>query len=80
MFRRIFKTGNSFVISIPREILEQLDISEGEKVSVILDQKQHQIIISPVDKPLAASLNEEFSRQVSDFIKEYHLALDALAK
>ena len=68
MFRRIFKTGNSFVISIPRKILEQLDISEGEKVSVILDQKQCQIIISPVDKPLAASLNEEFSRQVSDFI------------
>jgi len=80
MLRRIFKTGNSIVVSIPREILEQLDISEGEKVSVILDQKQRQIIISPVDKPLAANINEEFSRQVSDFIEEYHLALDALAK
>jgi putative addiction module antidote len=80
MLRKIFKTGNSIVVSIPKDILEQLDLSEGEEVSVELDREQHQIVISPVEKPLAVSVNEEFARQVNDFIEEYRPALEALAK
>jgi putative addiction module antidote len=80
MLRKIFKTGNSIVVSIPKDILEQLDLSEGEDVSVELDREQRQIVISPVEKPLAVSVNEEFARQVNDFIEEYRPALEALAK
>jgi putative addiction module antidote len=80
MLRKIFKTGNSIVVSIPKDILEQLDLSEGEDVSVELDREQRQIVISPVEKPLDVSLNEEFARQVNDFIEEYRSALEALAK
>lgn len=80
MLRKIFKTGNSIVVSIPKDILEQLDLSEGEDVSVELDHEQRQIVISPVEKPLAVSVNEEFARQVNDFIEEYRPALEALAK
>lgn len=80
MLRKIFKTGNSIVVSIPKDILEQLDLSEGEDVSVVLDREQRQIVISPVEKPLVVSVNEEFARQVNDFIEEYRPALEALAK
>ena len=80
MLRKIFKTGNSIVVSIPKDILEQLDLSEGEDVSVELDREQRQIVISPIDKPLAVSVDEEFARQVNDFIAEYRPALEALAK
>ena len=80
MLRKIFKTGNSIVVSIPKDILEQLDLSEGEDVSVELDREQRQIVISPVEKPLAVSVNAEFARQVNDFIEEYRPALEALAK
>jgi len=80
MLRKIFKTGNSIVVSIPKDILEQLELSEGEDVSVELDREQRQIVISPVEKPLAVSVNEEFARQVNDFIEEYRPALEALAK
>ena len=48
MLRKIFKTGNSIVISIPKDILEQLDLSEGKDVSVELDREQRQIVISPI--------------------------------
>jgi putative addiction module antidote len=80
MIRKIFKTDNSIAVSIPKDILEQLDLSEGDDVSVELDREQRQIVISPVEKPLAVSVNEEFARQVNDFIEEYRPALEALAK
>ena len=80
MLRKIFKTGNSNVVSLPKDILEQLELSEGEDVSVELDREQRQIVISPIEKPLAISINEEFARQVNDFIEEYRTALEALAK
>ena len=80
MLRKLFRTGNSLVISIPKDILDQLKLSEGESVSVELDRKQHQIVISPDESPLAVSVDETFARQVDGFIKEYRPALDALAK
>ena len=80
MLRKIFRTGNSIVVSIPKDILDKLDLSEGEDVSVELDSQQRQILISPVEIPLAVGVDETFARQVDEFIKEYRPALEALAK
>jgi putative addiction module antidote len=80
MLRKIFRSGNSIVVSIPKDILDELKLSEGEDVSVELDSKQRQIVISPVEKPLAVGVDETFARQVDEFIKEYRPALEALAK
>jgi putative addiction module antidote len=80
MLRKLFRTGNSIVISIPKDILDELNLSEGESVSVELDSKQRQIVISPVERPLAVGVDETFARQVDGFIKEYRPALEALAK
>ena len=81
MLRKVFKTGNSVVISLSKDALELLGITEGSDVSVELDRENRQIIISPVDEPLAvAGVNEEFAQQVSEFIEQYRPALEALAK
>jgi putative addiction module antidote len=80
MLRKIFRTGNSIVVSIPKDILDKLDLSEGEDVSVELDSQQRQILISPIEKPLAVGVDETFARQVDEFIKEYRPVLEALAK
>jgi antitoxin MazE len=80
MLRKIFRTGNSIVVSIPKDILDELELSEGEDVSIELDSQQRQIVISPVEKPFAVDIDEAFARQVDDFIREYRPALEALAK
>ena len=80
MLRKIFRTGNSIVVSIPRDILDELKLSEGEEVSIELDSQQRQIVISPIERPLAVGVDERFARQVDEFIKEYRPALEALAK
>ena len=81
MLRKVFKTGNSVVISLPKDALELLGISEGSDVSVDLDRDNRQVIISPAQGPLAAAgVDEEFAQQVLEFIEQYRPALETLAR
>jgi putative addiction module antidote len=81
MIRRLFKTGNSIVLSLPKEVLDDLEIKEGESVNIELDHKQHRVIITPIEKPIViAGVDEEFARQIDEFIRQYRPALDELAK
>ena len=81
MIRRLFKTGNSIVLSLPKEVLENLRIKDGETVNLDLDREQRRVIITPVMKPsIMAGVDEEFAHQVSEFIQQYRAALDELAK
>ena len=80
MLRKIFRAGNSFVVSIPTDILNALGLSEGKDVFVELDPQQRQIVISPVEKTIAGGIDEAFAKQVDEFIEKYRPALEALAK
>jgi len=81
MLRKIFKTGNSSVISLPKETLDYLHLQEGAEVSVVLDREHRRIVIQPVQTALSeAGVDEAFARQVDAFINQYRPALEALAK
>lgn len=81
MIRRLFKTGNSIVLSLPKEVLDDLGIKDGESVNLELDREKRRVIITPVEKPIAiAGVNEDFARQVNEFIQQYRPALEELAK
>ncbi len=80
MLRKVFKTGNSLVVSLPRDVLEPLGVHDGTDVSVELDRQNHQILIRPAESSLAGSLSEEFARQVSEFIVQYRPVLEALSR
>jgi putative addiction module antidote len=79
MRRKVFKTGNSLVVSLPKDMLEPLGVHDGTDVSVELDRKNHQILIRPAESP-SVHLTEDFARQVDEFIEEYRPALEALAR
>lgn len=76
MLRKIFKTGNSTVVSIPREMLESLGVGDGSDMSVALTRS---IIIRPAERALPG-IDEVFARQIREFIEEYRPALEALAR
>lgn len=81
MIRQLFKTGNSVVLSLPKEVLDALGMKDGERVNLELDREQRCVIITPVEKPVELpGVDEEFARQVDDFIRRYRPALDELAK
>ncbi len=80
MQRKIFKTGNSLVVSLPKEILDPLGIADGADVSVELDRSNSEIVIRPTHLQAAAGLDGEFVRQVNDFIARYKPALKSLSE
>lgn len=79
MIRKVYKSGNSIVIALPKQMLETLQVREGEDVSVELDTEHGRIVITPAGAGLDG-VNAEFARQVADFIEEYRPALEALAR
>lgn len=80
MLRKVFKTGNSVVISLPKDALDLLGITEGSDVSLDLDREKRRIVISSAEESLAeVGLDDEFSQQVAEFIDQYRPALEALA-
>ncbi len=79
MQRKVFRTGNSTVVSLPKEAIDFLHLKEGMDVSVELDRENHRIVITPTEIPMAG-VDEDFARQVSEFIDQYRPALEALAR
>ena len=79
MVRKIFKTGNSLVISLPKEAIESLGLSEGSEVNVDILPAEGRIVIEPVS-PQVAGIDVVFAQQLNDFIEQYRPALEALAK
>jgi putative addiction module antidote len=77
MLRKIFKTGNSLVVSLPREMLESLGAADGSEVSLELEDGK---IVIRLMRQAVPGVDEDFAQQLSEFIDEYRPALEALAK
>jgi len=81
MLRKVFRTGNSMVVSLPREALDYLNIQEGAEIEIDLDRENRQMILKPLEMPLAIlGVDEQFAHQVAEFIEQYRPALKELAK
>jgi antitoxin MazE len=81
MLRKLFKTGNSVVVSLPGEILDSMGLTEGDEVSLDLDHNTAKLTLSPVRKTsYVAGINPEFAHQVNEFIERYRPALEELAR
>ena len=81
MLRKIFKTGNSVVVSLPKDAIEYLNMDEGTEVNVEVDREKRQIVITLAETPMAiAGVDPEFAHQINEFIEQYRPALEELAK
>ncbi len=81
MHRKVCTIGNSRGVSIPREILDKLDLPVGSEVDVKLDEMESKIVIEPVrKKKYPKGIDMEFVSQVNDFVEKYEPALKELAK
>lgn len=78
--RKIFKAGNSHVLSLPNEILKSLGLKEGSPITIELDQENKKIVISPLSVPQKPVITREYIEMVEEFIAEYEVALRELAK
>jgi len=63
MQRKVFRTGNSIVVSLPKDALDFLGITEGSEVRVELDKERQRLVIAPAQPGLSV-IGEDFARQV----------------
>ena len=77
MARKIFRTGNSTVVSLPTDALEAVGLALGDEVTVTVDPDRHRIIVTPSTLP---GVRPGFLEQVDRFIDDYRPALETLAR
>ncbi len=78
MGRKIIRAGNSFAVTIPPEIMEQLGVNVGSEVEITWDDEHQGALITPT-KP-TVQIDPEFAAMVDGFIDRYREALEELAK
>ena len=79
MARKIFRSGNSLVVSLPAEALEPFGLAEGAEVSVEVDREHGGILVRPRERGVK-DVDPEFAREVMAFIERYRPALEELGK
>lgn len=77
--RRLFKSGNSIVVSLPAVFLRLVNLDEGSEVSVRVHKERGVIIVAPAGRALPG-VDADFGRQVAEFIERYRPALEDLAR
>ena len=79
MARKVFRTGNSAVVSLPPDVLEAVGLELGDSVTVIADPERRRIIVSPAEAVLP-DVRADFLKTVDRFIERYRPALETLAR
>ncbi len=79
MARKIFRTGNSTVVSLPVDVLEIVGLNPGDEVTVTADPEHQWIIVAPT-APMLTGVRPDFLDQVDRFIERYQPALETLAQ
>jgi putative addiction module antidote len=79
MARKIFRTGNSTVVSVPPEVLELLDLEPGDEVNVVADPEHRRIVVTPT-APAPPTESVEIRESLGELIERYAPALERLAE
>ena len=79
MVSKVQQTEQGLAVLLPADALAELGLTADSEVSITVDAGHHRIVIAPVSQALPG-IDEEFARQVSDFVARYRPALEALAQ
>jgi len=75
--QKLFKAGNSIVITIPKQLLELLKINAGD--AVVLEPNKDSVTIKRKEK-VAHDVDDRFLKMVDDFANEHEDVLKELAQ
>ncbi|MGQ9512990.1 AbrB/MazE/SpoVT family DNA-binding domain-containing protein [Thermodesulfitimonas sp.] len=78
--RKVFRAGNSLVVSLPQEMLRELDLSEGSRITVSVDRQRGEIVLRPFAGASGLPVAGDFAAEAEEFINEYAGVLRELKK
>ncbi len=73
--RKIFKTGNSLVLSLPAKVLKEMGFAEGTHLSLAVEEHDGKCIVL---RPLKMTGGADPAASLEDFLKHYGDALEKL--
>lgn len=76
--QKIFKTGNSVAVTIPKNYLEELNLKVG--VEVVMEKRDQELVVTPKRAKLAPEVDAKFMKMVDEFINEHEDVLQELSK
>ena len=76
--QKLYKNGNSIAVTIPRQYIEQLNLTEGSEV--VVEKKGSELRISSKKKALASDVDIKFMAMLDSFINDHEDVLKQLAK
>lgn len=79
MARTITRSGNSLTVSLPPDMLRRLNLQQGSRVTVELDEERGGILIRPQEIAIEG-IDADFVARVDRFIDRYRTALESLAR
>jgi antitoxin component of MazEF toxin-antitoxin module len=77
--RKVFKAGNSCVISLPLDMLKVLGLKDGSHVSVELNRERRELVLKPVIVK-SNSMSIDFVRLVDKLLVDFEYPLRRLGK
>ncbi|MCX7780626.1 MAG: AbrB/MazE/SpoVT family DNA-binding domain-containing protein [Negativicutes bacterium] len=77
--RKLFKAGNSVVVSLPHDMLKTLGLSDGSHVAMEINREKREIILKPVITR-KGNLSIDFVRLVDKLFVDYDYQLRRLGK
>jgi putative addiction module antidote len=76
--QKLYRNGNSVVVSIPKEYLNELNLSEDSQV--IVKKQGDNLIVSRAEQPSNAQVDAKFAQMVDEFMNEHKDVLEELSK
>jgi len=77
--QKLYKNGNSVVVTIPNEYLKVLDLRDGSQVEV--QARGDELIVSRKQKKAEAQgVDAKFMQMVDEFMTEHQDVLEELSK
>lgn len=77
--RKVFKAGNSLVVSLPVEMLKSLGLRDGSHVTVEINREKQELVLKPVITK-KNNMSLEFVCTVDKLFLDYEYVLRRLAK
>ena len=77
--RKIFKAGNSCVVSLPMNMLKALGLKDGSHIVIEINRENRELILKPVIVK-NSNMSIDFVRMVDKLLIDYESVIRRLAK
>lgn len=75
--QKLYRTGNSISVTVPKEYLKDLNLRIGSEVMV--EKNGQKLTVTPKIRTLASGVDQRFVKMVDEFINDHEDVLQKLS-